>query len=133
MEEQDPTAETSPYSQFTSARYLSIESYRKNGEAVRTPVWFVENQGTIYVRTGRTTGKVKRIRHNPSIRIAPCSFSGKPRGSWVEAKAGLATKEETEQTLNLLRQKYGLSYTLTTILHRLQGKADRYHILAIKV
>ena len=47
---------------FIGHQYVSLETYRKSGEAVRTPVWFVEEDGKMYVWTVGTSGKVKRIR-----------------------------------------------------------------------
>jgi PPOX class probable F420-dependent enzyme len=55
-------------------KYINLETYRKNGRGVRTPVWFVESgsdDGSILdVRTSDDTGKYKRIRNNPSVQIA---------------------------------------------------------------
>src|SRR5437667_12309581 len=66
---------------LVAERYLVIEPYRKNGDPVRTPVWFVEHQGLIYVRTNRDTGKAKRIPLNPHVRLAPSTARGIPRGA----------------------------------------------------
>src|SRR5438034_528814 len=65
-------------------RYLVIETYRKNGDPVRTPVWFAEHQGIIYVRTNTDTGKAKRIRLDPHVRIAPSTARGIPKNDWIE-------------------------------------------------
>jgi hypothetical protein len=34
---------------FSGHKYLVIESYRKDGTAVRTPVWFAQEGETLYV------------------------------------------------------------------------------------
>lgn len=119
-------------SPFTDQKYLVIESYRKNGEGVRTPVWFVESQGTLYVRTDNDTGKFKRIGRNPTIRIAPCNARGTPKGPWIEAEATIATREETEQAYQLLGRKYGLSYRAVRLMGRLRGRGNKGVVLAIK-
>jgi len=49
---------------FTSQQYLNLETFRKNGAAVKTPVWFVQDGDAIFVRTLANSGKVKRIRNN---------------------------------------------------------------------
>ena len=92
---------------FAGERDMVIESYKKDGTAVKTPVWFIENNGTLWVRTD-DTGKMKRIRGNSSIQMAPCSARGAPKGSWVEAKAEIAIGPEAEEAYLLLRKKYGL-------------------------
>ena len=56
---------------FYNEKYLNLETYRKNGQAVRTPVWFVIDDEVIYVTTPSNTGKVKRLTHSKNIRIVP--------------------------------------------------------------
>jgi PPOX class probable F420-dependent enzyme len=62
---------------------MSLETFRKNGEGVKTPVWFAEEDGALYVTTLSTTGKAKRIRNIPRVRIAPCDRSGNIEGDWI--------------------------------------------------
>ncbi len=126
------TMEGEGVSQFSGQRYLAIESYRKNGEAVKTPVWFVESQGTIYVRTANDTGKAKRIRRNPYVRIVPCNGRGTIKGNWVEAEAKFVPFEEADQVYLLLKQKYGLQYRLVGLLRALQRRRAKTAVLAIK-
>ena len=116
-------------SQFVGEKYLSLETFRKSGKEVRTPVWFVENNGMLYVRTSKDTGKYKRIQNNKSVRIAPCDMRGKVKGEWSGAEARLASEEETQQAYHLLAKKYGLMYKMT---HLFLGGKD-YVVIAIKV
>ncbi|HSE38460.1 MAG TPA: PPOX class F420-dependent oxidoreductase, partial [Blastocatellia bacterium] len=74
-------------SQFAGEKYLNVETYRKTGVAVATPVWFAEEAGILYIYSLANAGKVKRIRNNPRVRIIPCDMRGKPKGEWVEARA----------------------------------------------
>ncbi len=133
MQEGETSTGNPALSQFSGQKYLAIQSYRKNGEAVTTPVWFVENQGTLYVRTDNDTGKFKRIRRNPKIRIAPCNARGTPKGPWVEAQARIVTGEEAEQAYQLLKRKYGLQYRTVRFIGRLQRRRNKSVALAIKV
>ena len=52
--------------QFANQQFINVETFRKNGQGVQTPVWFVEDKGTLYVRTVENSFKVKRIRNTPS-------------------------------------------------------------------
>ncbi len=96
-------------SQFHSEKYMSLETFRKNGEGVKTPVWFAEEDGTLYVTTLSTTGKAKRIRNILRVRIAPCDRSGNIEGDWVEGQAKLLTGDEAKRADKLLDKKYGLA------------------------
>src|SRR6202521_5589589 len=87
------------FAAFAGHKYLNLETCKKNGEGVKTPVWFAadpsvpldSSDAKLYVYTIGVSGKVKRIRNNPRVRIAPCTASGKLLGDWVEAKAEIVT------------------------------------------
>ncbi len=93
-------------------KYLSLETYRKNGQGVRTPVWFAAptDAGVIgpvvYVYTTGDTGKAKRIRNNGAVRIAPCDARGDVTGPWIDARARIVTGEEASLGMRLLDRKY---------------------------
>jgi uncharacterized protein len=114
--------------QFEGQKYLNFESYRKNGVPVRTPVWFVENNSVLYVRTAVSTGKYKRIMNNPLVKIAPCDSRGHVKGDWVSAEANVAPSEQFQDIYQLLRKKYGMMYSMATAF--LRGKT--YVVLEIR-
>ena len=93
---------------FLDEKYLNLETYRKNGQTVSTPVWFVIDDGIIYVATSSTTGKVKRLNHNKNVRIVPSNMKGTPKGNWVDATAYFANEFESSQAIKLRKRKYGL-------------------------
>jgi PPOX class probable F420-dependent enzyme len=96
--------------QFTDQKYINLETFRANGEAVRTPLWFVQDglDGKIYVRTTSGSGKVKRIHRNQQVSIMACGQSGEPLGTWVPAQAYERIETLTaERVRELLFQKYG--------------------------
>ena len=95
-------------SQFDGKPYLNLESYRKNGEGMKTPVWFVQDGEVFYVRTVAGSGKVKRVRNNGTVRIVPCEADGNPTGEWSSAQAVEVTDEGTANLVaGLLEEKYG--------------------------
>jgi uncharacterized protein len=98
---------TDRLAQFANQRYLNMETYRKTGKPVATPLWFAEENGTLYIYSLANAGKVKRIRNNPKIRIVPCDMRGKPKGNWVEAKARLVDERGAALGHQLLNKKYG--------------------------
>ena len=95
-----------PTSSFAGHKYLSLESFRKNGQGVATPVWFAEEGGVLYVLSEADAGKVKRIRNNPRVRVAPCNFRGALKGGWLEATARLLAPDEAAHAEALLIAKY---------------------------
>jgi PPOX class probable F420-dependent enzyme len=102
------------FAAFAGHKYLNLETFKKNGEGVKTPVWFAadpsvsldSSEAKLYVYTVGVSGKVKRIRNNGRVRIAPCNASGGVRGEWVDACAEIVTGAEAEHGMRLLNKKY---------------------------
>lgn len=116
---------------FSRHRYLSLATYRRTGQAVATPVWFVVDRDVIYVYSLATAGKVKRIRNNPRVRIAPCDARGRLTGAWVEATARIVDERHAAQAHDLLRAKYGWMKRLADLFRKLRPKPRA--VLAIVV
>jgi PPOX class probable F420-dependent enzyme len=105
------TTEATPLAEaMRGHQYLNLETFRRSGVGVRTPVWFAEHQGRLYIRTGGESGKVKRIRNQGRVRLAPSDAQGHPKGEWMEAQAELANAEQAELARRLFLKKYGLQY-----------------------
>ncbi len=110
--------------QFRERKYLNLETYRKNGEGMRTPLWFVEEDGIFYAQTSSGTGKVKRARRHPGVRLVPCDRRGGPEGEWVEGEAWIVRGEEKERHIDrMLNQKYGVARRLIGTAQKL-SKAE---------
>jgi PPOX class probable F420-dependent enzyme len=117
---------------FEGHRYLNLETFRKSGEGVRTPVWFVREGHTLHVWTLADSGKVRRIRRNSRVRIAPCTVSGRLLGDWVAAHAEVdGSPEALRHVSRLMRSKYGIAFLLFAWVGRLQRA--RYTTLRIHV
>jgi PPOX class probable F420-dependent enzyme len=110
---------------FDHQQYLNLETFRKNGTGVKTPVWFVEDGNAVFVRTDATSGKVKRIRNHQQVRIAPCKMDGALLGEWIEASARLVNDQEINHKVDhLLGKKYGLIKTLFGLASSIQGRKN---------
>jgi len=105
--------------------YINLETFRKNGEGVKTPVWVVGKNGKLYVWTGADSWKVKRIRHNGQVRVAKSDARGNTDGSWITAQARILDTPNADQQLQReLAAKYGLMYRLTRLVQRLRGAGN---------
>ena len=116
---------------FTAQRYLNLESFKRDGTPVQTPVWFAEEDDVLYVYTLAKAGKVKRIRRNPRLRIAPCTIRGTVIGAWVEAEAIIVDATTAEHGHALLRHKYGWMKRVGDLFSRLLHR-ERV-VIAIRV
>ena len=101
------------------AKYIALETFKKNGEGVNTPVWVTKKDGKLYVITDETSWKIKRIRNNRQVRIAPSDVRGNPTGEWLEAEATILVDEEAVvQQRKRLSKKYALGYFLISLSYR---------------
>ncbi len=112
--------------------YLNLETFRKSGAGVRTPVWFVQDGETLFVRTVADSGKVKRIRRNGRVNVAPCKADGALLGEWLPAQAHEVGDEAIARKVDgLLDRKYGLIKKLFALVAVLQRRT--YTVLEIKL
>ncbi len=115
--------------QFRDQQYLNLETFRRSGVGVKTPVWFAQEGEMLYVWTQADSGKAKRIRVNPDVRIAPSRADGTPVGEWVPAKAVADESDEAVQHVrSLFRKKYGAVFTLFGLM----GKINRAKYTSIR-
>jgi PPOX class probable F420-dependent enzyme len=119
--------------QFEGKSFLNLETFRKNGAGVKTPVWFTQNEKTIYVRTVAGSGKVKRIKNSGDVRIVPCEANGTPTGEWIAAQAVEVTDPEAADLVRrLLEKKYGAvqvkAFAAMTALRK-----EKYTVLKIQL
>ena len=114
--------------QFLDQKYINLETYKKDGTPIRTPVWFVIDTDLIYVITRDSTGKVKRLRNNQDVRIVPCSFKGEANNEWVKGEAVMITGEEADKAIKLRKKKYGMFARLIGIFTSQKGNLVVYSI-----
>lgn len=99
---------------FAAQKYLNLETFKKSGAGVRTPIWFAADpaksldsaDAKLYVYTNAETGKVKRIRTNGHVRIAPCDLRGNVSGQWMDARAVIVGGVDASYAMQLLNRKY---------------------------
>jgi uncharacterized protein len=108
---------------FRAEKYISLETFKKNGDGVRTPVWFVLHDDALYVYTEADSWKVKRIRNNPRVRVAICNVRGTVKGEWLAASASIVDGDERRMADTLLNRRYLLK-RLFNVLTRI-NRHDR--------
>jgi hypothetical protein len=102
------------FAAFAGHKYLNLETFKRSGEGVKTPVWFAadpkadlaSNEARLYAYTIGNSGKVKRMRNNGKVRIAPCDARGKVLGEWVDGRAEFLAGAEATYADDLLNKKY---------------------------
>jgi uncharacterized protein len=117
---------------FEKQKYLNLETFRKSGVGVRTPVWFVQDGQEFYIRTIADSGKVKRIHNNSQVNIAACKMDGTLLSDWVKAEAREISNQEVDRKVDrLLGKKYGLIKKIFSWTGNRDGRKNT--ILELKV
>jgi PPOX class probable F420-dependent enzyme len=118
-------------------KYLSVTSFKRDGGSVATPVWFVIDDGRLLIYTDPESFKAKRIRRNPSVRIAPCNATGKLRGEPVPATAEFLPADQTDHVMRLIGRKYRVDKVLKlpfyNLVQRLRGISTKRPIVALAI
>ena len=116
-------------SSLASEAYVSLVTFRRNGDGVETPVWIAPDpdDARLYVYTNRTSWKVKRIRNDPRVRLAPCTASGRVTGGWSDGRARMIDDlSEAQHGFDAVIAKYGWQMRAGLFASRLTGRyADR--------
>ena len=99
-------------------KYISLTTYRKNGDGVATAVWIAPlPDGRAGFTTGSDSGKVKRIGNNPRVTVRPCDMRGKVAEGAVEvsASAVFVTGDDAEPVARAIKTKYKVMVTFMRI------------------
>ncbi|HQR02544.1 MAG: PPOX class F420-dependent oxidoreductase [Proteobacteria bacterium] len=113
------------------ARYLSLATFRLDGRIVETPVWFAAAGDCLYVFSAGDAGKVKRLRNNARLRVAPCDVRGRALGDWQDGRGRVETGKVPADGYAALRAKYGWQMLLLDFFARLGGRYERRALICI--
>jgi uncharacterized protein len=113
---------------LAAQKFVSVTTYKKNGDAVATPMWVGRDGDHLFVWTPADSAKIKRVRKDPRVTLVPCGRFGKPNND-AEPVAGTAeviTEPATVRRLaEVIRHKYGLEYWVVTLIERLAARGEK--------
>ena len=116
------TAPTRTLGSFVRQWAVLLTTYRHDGTPVGTPINIAVDGDLAFVRTWDATWKLKRIRNNPEVEVAPCTVRGKPTGPAIRARARVLSGSESAHAGQALARKYPiLQGFLVPLVHRLRG------------
>ncbi len=119
---------------FIGQEFLSLETFRKTGVGVKSPMWFAQDGDALYLWTNGESAKVRRIRNNPQVNIAPCTRFGAVTGEWVAAQASIDDSAATLQHIEkLLGKKLGFGYAIFRFIDGVRDRSRGSHRVCVKV
>ena len=116
-----------------SASYMSFSTFRKNGDEVKTPVWFAGSAGKYFVFSNGNAGKVKRLRNSARARVAPCNLRGDVLGAWQDAQAIILTEPaDCARAEAALAKKYGWQFAGLDFFAALFGRKKQRAYIVVR-
>lgn len=116
------------------ARYVNLETFRKNGTGVQTPVWAGRTDNELVIYTNKDSYKVKRLRRDPKVRVAECGARGALKGPWHEGTGRMVEdRGEQEAIVRTLHRKYGWQMKLANLGARISGTKKNWAFIAVEV
>ena len=116
------TTSTSAPEPFVHQKTVLLTTFRRDDAPVGTPVHIAVDGDRAFVRTFDTAGKLKRIRNNPEVELAPSTMGGTPTGPAIRARARLLDGDESAHAARLIARKYPIIHgMLIPLIHRLRG------------
>jgi PPOX class probable F420-dependent enzyme len=116
---------------LAAEKYVLLTTFRKDGRAVPTPVWAAREGSDLVIFTAPDAGKVKRIRRDGAVQVAPCDVRGMPKGDAVAGQARLLDEAGARQAIGAIGKKYGLLGRLTILGGKIRRRGGLPGAIAI--
>ena len=120
-----------------TGKYISLVTFKRDGTPVATPVWFVVDGERLLAITDAHSGKIKRIRREPDVTVAPCKPDGRVTGAAVPARATILPASDLERAQELIARKYRLDRVLIlpvyNLAQRIRGNRRSGEVAALAI
>lgn len=108
--------------ELSKEKYISLGTFKRDGNMVATPVWLARDGDHLVVITDATSGKAKRLRNSSRARVAPCDMRGNVRGEYTDATADLLDEAGTDRVKRLIDAKYGLMAKVFSLMESVRAR-----------
>jgi uncharacterized protein len=116
-----------------SQKWVLLETRKRDGSWVGTPVSIVEQDGRLFFRAYDASGKAKRLKNFREVKVTPSTYRGKPVGATVSGVADLVDGPEADLARALLSAKYPLLQgRLVPWMHKRKGFATLHYELRLE-
>lgn len=114
------------------ARYALLRSFRRDGSAVDTPIWFALDGDTVVFRT-KVGPKTRRLALRPDVEVVPCDYRGRcrPGAITVAGRATILSGDEAEAANRRLHRRYGWQWNVIPMI-QLPGVTNVHRELPLR-
>lgn len=108
-----PLQHDASFAALDGGAHALLVTYKRDGGAVPTPVWFARDGERLFVWTEIGAFKAKRLRRNPDALLAPCDPRGTPLGPPILTRGRvLADPVERAHAAAVIRRSWNLGQRL---------------------
>ncbi|MGI9163035.1 MAG: PPOX class F420-dependent oxidoreductase [Mycobacterium sp.] len=113
-------------------QFVALTTFKRNGDGISTPMWIGRDGADLFMWTAEDSWKVKRVRNNPRVLLAPSGRFGKVRDGVlpVEGTAEVLTDPDTVERLRrVIQRKYGLGYWIITTVEMIAARGRKKRVV----
>jgi PPOX class probable F420-dependent enzyme len=114
---QKRTQQVDVLSELRGARYALLRTYRRDGTAVDTPIWFDVQAGSVVFRT-KVGPKTKRLSARPDVELTACDYRGRIQGgaTTFAGRATIVSDVEAAEANRALQRRYGWQWNIVPLI-----------------
>jgi PPOX class probable F420-dependent enzyme len=118
--------------ELARARYALLRSYRRDGTAVDTPIWFAIRGRSVVFRT-KVGPKTKRLAARPDVELTACDYLGRLRAgeTTFSGRATILAGGEAEEANRELHRRYGWQWNIVPML-KIPGVTNGHEDLSLR-
>lgn len=119
-------------SSLKDTKTVLLTTYKRDGTAVDTPVSIAFDGDRAFFRSYDKAWKTKRLRNNPSVKVAPATLKGAATGPAIDARAILLDGAEAKLAARALARRHRvLQAVVVPVTHRLaRYRTMHYELVA---
>ena len=113
-------------------RFVSLTTFRKNGQGVPTQVWVVPDGDVLSVWTPADSFKVKRLRNDARVELVACNRRGTPRPGAIPVGGTAVVVDDpaaADRVAGLLKGKYGFEFRVVTTIERIVARRQKPRVI----
>ncbi|MHC0429988.1 PPOX class F420-dependent oxidoreductase [Streptomyces sp. O3] len=127
--------ESAALAPFVKQYTVLLTSHKRDGSGVGTPVNIAVEGDHAYIRTYAKAWKVKRMRNNPEVEIAPSTLRGAPTGPEIKARVRLLDRDspESKHAAEMIARKHPFLHGFVVpLVHKVKrDKTLHYEVRAL--
>lgn len=130
----DDGAPTTLTTRVGAEQFVSLVSFKRNGDPVAAPMWVAPDGDRLVMWTPADAWKVKRIRRNPHVTVTPCSRMGKiaPGAPVLHGSAEIVTDAaRVEDVRQRVKRKYGFAFRVITLVEAIIARGNKERVAVV--